>query len=173
MGRGLSKLQQFILTEASKLGRCYYADVLEKFYHWEPVRSIERYEIPHPDIISGQSELKGHVSDSLGQIKYPGRKYFSPNLIGLKEYRKVMATICRSSARLRDRGLVHCWQGNGEHWAGVELTDKGREWVGKYLARQKFLEDATRAQLPLIITRRRIRVRQNHGKLTESKKHNG
>jgi hypothetical protein len=159
MGRGLSKLQQFILSEASKLGRCYYADVLEKFYHWEPVRSIERYSNMQSDIIFGESELKVSDSDSIGQIKYPERNYFSPKLVGLKEYRKVMATLCRSCARLRDRGLVHCWQANGQHRASVELTDKGRVWLQKYLARRKFIEDAANARLPLTITRRGVRLK--------------
>jgi hypothetical protein len=163
MGRGLSKLQQFILCEASKLGRCYYADVLERFYHWEPVCSIERHSNLQSDIIFGESELKGADSDFLGQIKYPERNYFSPKLVGLKEYHKVMATLCRSCARLRDRGLVHCWQGNGQHRTSVELTDRGRAWVQKYLARRKFIEDATNARLPLIITRRRARLRISKG----------
>jgi hypothetical protein len=173
MGKGLSKLQQFILSEAFNLGRCYYADVLEKYYRWEPIRSIERYDNTCADATSALSELKVSSSGLVGQIRYPSRKYFSPKKIGLKEYRKVMATLCRSCARLRDRGLVHCWQGNGENWACVELTDRGREWIEGYLARQKFLEDAARARLQVIITRRRIRVRPNQGGLDETKGHIG
>jgi hypothetical protein len=103
MGRGLSELQRFILREAGKRGRAYYADVLTGFFGWKPTPS----RLP----------------------RTPGQQRFSRSRIGERRYAKTMATLSRACWRLGQRGLVTCLQGARSHWSGVELTDKGREWL--------------------------------------------
>ena len=159
MGRGLSKLQEFILCEANRLGRCYYADVLEKYFQWIPIRPIERFGETTTDIISGQPQQTVTPKELIGRIKYPGLKYFSPGLIGKKEYQKVMASLSRSCERLRERGLVNCLQGADQHWAAVELTEKGRYEAQTISNREIILGMGAEGKYIVKVTRRRIVVK--------------
>lgn len=159
MGRGLSKLQEFILCEANRLGRCYYADVLEKYFRWIPIRPIERFSETDADIVTGQPHQTGTPKELTGRIKYPGLKYFSPGLVGKKEYQKVMATLSRSCERLRERGLVNCLQGADQHWAAVELTELGRHEAQIISNREIMLGMGAEGKFVVRVTRRRIVVK--------------
>jgi hypothetical protein len=160
MGRGLSNLQEFILSETNKLNRCYYADVLEKYYGWAPKKPIERYGNIYTEVISGKQEEKPTPEELVGQIRHPGRRYFSPKEVGLKEYRKVMASLCRACARLRERGLVECLQGTNGHWAGVELTNKGRVWANWLSNRDIAKRLAAGGEYKLTIKGKYLRLRK-------------
>jgi hypothetical protein len=116
MGRGLSGLQRFILEKANTKKRVYYVEVLEGFYGWKPRRPIRRH---------GPNDQYGEEGEIIG----PGAKRFSPQLIGEKKYRKVRAALSRACKRLADRGLVVRLEGAYSHWAGVEITSVGREWL--------------------------------------------
>jgi hypothetical protein len=121
MGRGLSDLQRWILVEAAKRKRLYYADVLEGYFRWRPRNPPTRY---------GQHWCWPAKSDEEeGQLVHPGDQHFSPRDIGAGEYRRVRATLSRSCSRLGDRGLVTCLTGARSHWAGVEITEQGRAWL--------------------------------------------
>jgi hypothetical protein len=109
MGRGLSPLQRHILTEAGKRQRVYYAEVLVSYFGWEPKKSRRWRED--------------------GTLECPGYQHFSPAEIGRSAYRSALATLSRTCARLGDRGLVTCLWGKVSHWAGVEITEKGKEWL--------------------------------------------
>jgi hypothetical protein len=127
MGRGLSELQRYILTEAGKRQRVYYADILEGFFGWAPVKPIARWKAG--DVRGG---VPGYPEEQIpenevGSIKHPGHQYFSRRKIGEKNYRKVLATLSRTCLRLGQRGLVTCLRGTMGHWSGIEITDKGRE----------------------------------------------
>jgi hypothetical protein len=159
MGRGLSKLQEFIISETSKLNRCYYADVLEKHYGWTPIKPIERFGNTYAEVVSGKLEEKPTPEELIGQIRHPGRRYFSAKKVGLEVYRKVMASLCRACARLRDRGLVKCLQGKDAHWAGVELTDKGRDWARWLTNRDIAIRLAKQGGYKLTIRGRYVKLR--------------
>jgi hypothetical protein len=133
MGRGLSKLQRHILMTAGRQQRVYYADVLERYFGWKPAprrdrtaRSLERYR--EGDTFDGRTV----TADEIGMLKYPGSQYFSRRQIGEATYSKTMATLSRACLRLERRGLVKCLQGKISHWAGVEITDRGREWLSAH-----------------------------------------
>ncbi len=102
MGRGLSDLQRWILAEARKRDRLYYADICEKYYGWP------------------------RKTDVAGNPLSRGSQHFSRSEIGNREYNRVMATISRSCLRLEKRGLVHCLAGEFHRWSGVEaITQEG------------------------------------------------
>jgi hypothetical protein len=109
MGRGLSDLQRYVLAEAGKRSRVYYAEVLAGFYGWRPRRELAR--------------------DAEGKLRSPGSWHFSPRKVGENRYNKAMAALSRACARLGTRGLVTCLKGVSSRWAGVEITDKGKEWL--------------------------------------------
>jgi hypothetical protein len=100
-------LQRYILAEAGKQDRLYYADVLMGFYGWQPHREPRYYQ--------GERSL--------------GYQLFSRKKIGESVYRKTMAALSRSCRRLQDRGLVKWICGAWSHWSGVVITDAGREWL--------------------------------------------
>jgi hypothetical protein len=160
MGRGLSDLQEFIISQTNNLGRCYYVDVLEKYYHWHPVRPIERYGNTYTEIISGQPEQRSTPPELIGQVRYPGQQYFSPKQIGMREYRRVMSTLCRSFARLRKRGLVRSYIGRDDHCAGVELTDKGLDVANWLSNRDTILRLAGQGEFSVKIKGRRMRAKR-------------
>ena len=95
MGRGLSDLQRWIVDEARKRKRLYYADICVGYYGW----------IARPKYGGG-----------------PNSQKFSPDEIGRAEYARVMATISRSCARLEARGLVHRIQGAYSPWQAVKAV---------------------------------------------------
>lgn len=98
MGRGLSDLQRWILAEARKRDRLYYADICEKYYGWP------------------------RKTDSQGNPLSIGSQHFSRSEIGEREYNRVMATISRSCLRLEKRGLVRCLVAKSSRWSGVEAV---------------------------------------------------
>jgi hypothetical protein len=128
MGRGLSDLQRFIVAEAGRRGRLYYADVLHHFFGFPPSRGALRYHKPSDRV--GQSGPPAFDPSSWadgGQLAHPGNQKFSPAQVGRQRYHSVCASLSRACLRLQARGLVTCLRGAMSHWAGVELTDKGRE----------------------------------------------
>jgi hypothetical protein len=128
MGRGLSDLQRFIVAEAGRRGRLYYADVLHHFFGLPPGRGPLRYHKPSDGVgQSGQPAFDPSSWAEGGQLASPGSQNFVPAQIGRQRYHSACASVSRACSRLRARGLVTCLQGAMSNWAGVELTDKGRE----------------------------------------------
>jgi hypothetical protein len=121
MGRGLSPLQRFILVEAGRRPRLYYADVLSHFYGFRTRRGAKLTYYQDHDLDTPSTWRDG------GELLSPGTQRFDPKEIGERRYRSALAALSRACRRLRERGLVHCRRGQYSHWAGVELTDKGRE----------------------------------------------
>jgi hypothetical protein len=124
MGRGLSELQRWILTEACKRPRLHYADVLHHYFGF-PVR-------PGADrlwYVTGLigSEYGESTWEGGGTLRTPNCQRFDPAAIGLARYRSAKVALGRSCRRLEQRGLVTCIAGAYSRWAGVEATDKGRE----------------------------------------------
>jgi hypothetical protein len=114
MGRGLSRLQWFILKKATRQRRVYHCEVLAEYFGWKTSSHIS---CPEP-----------WKRDEEGLLENPGRHYFSPTEIGTKHYRVTRATLSRACARLEDRGLVISIARYSK-WAGVEITDQGREFL--------------------------------------------
>jgi hypothetical protein len=128
MGRGLSDLQRFIVVEAGRRGRLYYADVLHHFFGFPSRWGALRYHKQTSRVGgSGRPEYGPSSWAEGGQLASPGSQNFVPGQIGRQRYRTACASLSRACSRLRARGLVTCLQGARSHWAGVELTDKGRE----------------------------------------------
>jgi hypothetical protein len=118
MGRGLSDLQRFIVVKAATCNRLHYAEILVEYFGWKPNGRLH-YGPEHGKDYAGE-DLAGRVI---------GGQHFSLKEIGEKRYRKTMATLSRTCTRLGQRGLVTCLCGRYALWSGVEITDKGREWL--------------------------------------------
>ena len=101
MGRGLSKLQQFILKKASREGDIGPPDILEGFFGWKKTRLPLR----------------------------PGGHRFSPPEIGTDRYHKTMVTLSRSIRRLEGRGLVQREVAHWGNRFCLRLTDAGKRWL--------------------------------------------
>jgi hypothetical protein len=126
MGRGLSPLQRHILAEAGRRRRVFYAEVLEGYFGWEPVRPLKRYKAGDKE---GYPKQRPIPREQVGMLRSPGDHYFSRRAIGAARYNSAMASLSRACARLGDRGLVTCLYGTVCRWSGVEITDKGSEWL--------------------------------------------
>jgi hypothetical protein len=98
VGRGLSPLQRHILAEAAKVERLYYADILSGYFGWQKSRAW------------------------VGSLQN-----FSMREIGEARYRRTMAVLSRSCARLAERGLVR--MAHSMAWTGASITWEGREWL--------------------------------------------
>jgi hypothetical protein len=130
VGRGLSKLQRFIVTEAAKRKRLYYADICYHFFGW-PLSEL-RSESWHPRMRYYVGEIENRVEttwEAGGTLGSPGTQRFDRDVIGVKRYRSVLTIISRACLRLGDRGLVQCLKGETSHWSAVEITNKGREFL--------------------------------------------
>lgn len=128
MGRGLSELQRFILRRAGQVRRVYYADVLEGYFGWVPRQPIKRHGTTR-NARYPATGMEQTPPEQVGELASPGRPHFSRSSIGDATYRKAMASLSRACLRLGKRGLVTCLTGNVSRWAGVEITDQGREWL--------------------------------------------
>lgn len=116
MGRGLSELQKYIITTAATKeideyhpdGRLYNAEIFAGFYGWR----------------SGYYDNEGNfVPHSSPVIATPN---FHPGkLIDRKKYNTAQVVVRKACDRLEKRGLVEGIVGRS--WAGVRITDKGRE----------------------------------------------
>jgi hypothetical protein len=115
-------LQRYILKEAGKRNRVYYADVLMGFYGWRPKGPIRRHG-------EGGYPVEESEAGGAGCLFFPGTHKFSRREIGEATYRKTLAALSRSCSRLGVRGLVKCVSAANSHWAAVEITDAGREWL--------------------------------------------
>jgi hypothetical protein len=116
MGRGLSDLQRWILREcvAGDHVGMYYWHICLHYFKWPAHTQHQPNDFPQ------------HFS--------VGNPIFRSQDIGVKEYRRVMATISRSCARLQARGLIEVsplrYKGSGAIAAGcVYITDAGKEWL--------------------------------------------
>ncbi len=114
MGRGLSDLQSWILTEAGRRKHLCHADVLYHFFRFEPEFGLS-YE--------------PSAWEEGGSLKDPTMRRFDPAAIGRSRYRVAQASLSRACARLESRGLVSRVGGAYTHWSGVAITQKGREWL--------------------------------------------
>ncbi len=112
MGRGLSKLQRFILSKAAHQQRVYYCEILADYFGWQPLKKFKRGECT--------------PTEDVGVLTNPGEYFFSRQAIGEREYTRVMATLSRSCRRLEERGLVTRIQGASTHWSGVEIREEGK-----------------------------------------------
>jgi hypothetical protein len=65
----------------------------------------------------------------VGTIYNPGSWVFSLRRIGPARYRSAVGALSTACRRLEARGLVRCVRGELGRWAGVETTDRGREWL--------------------------------------------
>jgi hypothetical protein len=116
MGRGLSDLQRWILRESAagdNVGIWYWRICLD-YFKWPANRQHQPKDFP--------------ATFSAG---YP---IFCIQDIGAKEYRRVMATISRSCARLQALGYATVnhirYSGSGAIVAGgLYITDAGRAWL--------------------------------------------
>jgi hypothetical protein len=137
MGRGLSKLQRFIVTEAARRDRLYYADVLHHYYGFPPRRPL-RYEkiTRRTKYINGYSSPDNDASswEDGGTLRFVRSQKFQSETIGERRYHAAHAALSRACRRLEARGLVTWLRGTFSHWAGVEITDKGRESLSVNLA---------------------------------------
>jgi hypothetical protein len=97
MGRGLSNLQRWILSEARRRGWLEYDEIYQGYFGWRRTGPYWPNEL---------------------------RQTFSPRDIGEGEYNRVMATVSRSVRRLEERGLVRL---TGDYLGQLELTGAGRE----------------------------------------------
>jgi 3'-phosphoadenosine 5'-phosphosulfate (PAPS) 3'-phosphatase len=124
MGRGLSPLQQAILTIAYRNRQaeqrtqhtndgadCYYHEVLAAYYGFELAVSRQWYQ-------------------QYGRRHAPGTRFFSRAAIGSGRYGAAKAALYRAVRRLEERGLVNVWQGAAAHWTGVCLTRASPPPVG-------------------------------------------
>ena len=140
MGRGLSQLQRFILSEAAKRKRIYYCEICVEYFGWKLTKKrwgwkqegFERWGPTRTNskrVGLGKLEEESTPPDEVGMLKNPGAQFFSRREIGEREYSRVMATLSRSCLRLQQRGLVRCLRGKFSHWAGVEITGEGRQYL--------------------------------------------
>lgn len=129
MGRGLSELQRWILVEASRRDRLYYADILHHYWQF-PVRSAMRYRIG-VDIDIDVDKRRNSTWIAGGTLDSPGSQRFDPDAIGRRRYNAAMASVSRACLRLEKRGLVTCLTAKSSHWAAVEITAEGREVLVK------------------------------------------
>ncbi len=130
MGRGLSDLQRYILTEAGKRSRVYYTDVLVGFFGWKPKLPLKRNKAGDrigADWATFRSEVVPNEDD--GNLSLPGNQYFSKREIGEEAYSSVMAALSRSMRRLEVRGLITVLVGCYSRWSAAAITDQGREWL--------------------------------------------
>jgi len=134
MGRGLSELQKYILiTAATKepcgeyhvRGRLYNADIFSGFYGWQ----------------SGYYDCTGKLNPQSPKV---GSNNFHPGkLIDRKKYNTAQVVVRKSCDRLARRGLVVGLVGRA--WAGIEITDKGREVAASLMAKSTTPEPANLA----------------------------
>lgn len=129
MGRGLSKLQRFILAEAASRRRVHYADILIGYFHWEPILKLSRYALG--DKTGGFLGFPEKVmtEEDVGVLAYPGGQKFSKKEIGEKNYRAAMASLSRSVRKLANRGFLTIIEGAYAKWTAVEITGEGRECI--------------------------------------------
>jgi hypothetical protein len=133
MGRGLSPLQRYILTEAGQRARVYYKDVFQGYFGWKPTREFDRYkpgDTIHSPIGPDRVVVSGDRND--GTLRSPSRHAFSRSEIGLAAYNSGMATLSTACSRLRARGLVESIGGTSAHWSAVTITKAGREWLAAH-----------------------------------------
>jgi hypothetical protein len=108
MGRGLSRLQRYILAEAGRRPRVYHAEVLVGFFGWRPRRPL--------------------VYDG-GQLLSPVSPRFSRARIGERQYEQATDSVQRACRLLEDGGIVRRVKGARPAWVSLQITDKGREWL--------------------------------------------
>lgn len=106
MGRGLSKLQRYILEQAASRERVHVPEILVGFFGWKT-------SIPSPS--------------KLTPGERPPRVCFSRRDIGATRYRSVMASVSRSIRKLEERELIQRREYAFLKMWAIRITDKGRE----------------------------------------------
>ena len=121
MGRRLSDLQRSILIAVFKAPdnrrgqpMLYYKDVCMQYFGWLPGYAIWY----SPD--GWKWKYDPRYAELLGS------HCFASQIMGKKEYQRVLVTINKSVRRLEKRGLVECYQGAILHWSGVIITEAGK-----------------------------------------------
>ena len=121
MGRGLSDLQRSILIAAFKAPdnrrgqrMLYYKDICTQYFGWLPGYAIWN------NLDGWKWKYDPRYAELLGS------HCFATQIMGKKEYQRVMVTISKSVCRLEKRGLVECYQGTLSHWSGVIITEAGK-----------------------------------------------
>jgi hypothetical protein len=148
MGRGLSKLQRWILSEAGKAKRLYYSEILVGFFGWKAEYPMPRFGTTFTELVSTR-ELKRSLEslgvfgtmppfeekevpvkeEAVGSLIYPYMHTFSKQKIGAQVYNRTMAALSRACRRLQKRGLVNRLVSAHSHFSCVEITEKGREFL--------------------------------------------
>lgn len=125
MGRGLSKLQKYIIIAAATKepdeyhpdGRLYNAEIFAGFYGWQS------------GYYDGEGNFVPHKSPGVGHPNFhPGK------LIDRKKYNTAQVVVRKACDRLEERGLVVGVVGRA--WAGIRITDKGREVASLLVAEE-------------------------------------
>jgi hypothetical protein len=121
MGRGLSKLQRWILRRGATGHTLFQVEILAEFFGWEPKYELERF---------GEGRYEADTRHPKGMLAMGVcRNFFSPREIGEKRYRKTRAALSRSCSRLEQRGLVRLIRFAYHLGWGIEVTPKGQQWV--------------------------------------------
>jgi hypothetical protein len=101
------------------------AEICAGFFGWQPTRPFVRFGDPGYQAIQprpADGERAGDLIPFALSVHY-----FSRQQIGACKYRRVMATISRSVARLAARGLVER-SAYGYAMRHVTITEQGRQW---------------------------------------------
>jgi hypothetical protein len=140
MGRGLSPLQRWMLVEAAKQRPVKEA---------EPLPIADDVMKAHfPEIAKRMSSAKHNgvdlyyweVMDRYFDVRTRHRK-LQFGLDGWRTfvkpaYKRAAATLSRSVGRLESRGFVEVLHGRYSRWAGIRLTDLGKQIAEEMIGRQ-------------------------------------
>jgi hypothetical protein len=136
MGHGLSSLQRWLLVEAAKQRPIKEAEprlVADKLMKTHYPEIAKRMSAAKPN---GVDLYYWEVMDRYFDIRTRHRK-LRPGLEGWKafstrEYKSAAAALSRSVTRLERRGLVQVFHGSYSRWAGIRLTDLGKQIAEKF-----------------------------------------
>src|SRR5438309_1858946 len=108
MSRGLSGLQQFILTECGKRGMVFSRDIKARFYDWKttPVLWKWRYKTTGYCFVRVKAPLSyDALVASPRTLEHAGDLFYRAD-IGVNEFNAVKVAISKTTARLQRRGLI-------------------------------------------------------------------
>ncbi len=105
----------------SKLQRSILGLLLRNEMEWD------RDRLYYAEIMADHFGLPADPRVRRPDGEYINSYHFNRLVVGRGRYAAVQASLSRSTARLRDRGLVTCFQGLRPPRSWVTLTDAGRE----------------------------------------------